>query len=478
MLISEYFGEYRINPWEWIMVPIYFILIFFISSRVKKKNIERFPEYKYYMWGLYAKLIGGLAICLIYVYHYKGGDTIMYYESGVAMVNLLNERPVDFFHVLFGEANETNLFRFDTNTGFVLRYLYYDPKTFFVIKVITPFLWVSFNSYLIATLLLAWVSYMGVWKLYRVFVSIYKDLSFQFAIAILFYPSVVFWGSGMLKDTVTFSASCWLVYAIYHIFIIKKNKFKNTIVLALSAIVVAGIKPYILIAILPGSFSWVFFHRISGIRNRLLKYAAIPVIFLVIIGGTFGIFSLFGQYMDKFALDKILTTAVVTQQDLKQDYYQGNSFDIGEIDPSLGGIIAKAPIAITAGIFRPFIWEAKNAVMAISALENLVILVLGIYLILKVGLRKLIRTILTSPLLLFTISYSMLFAFSVGLTTSNFGALVRFKIPYLPFFMSALFMIFYLNRKKKAVQPAPAIRRQIQPRQRVRPQVVSAPVAE
>jgi hypothetical protein len=31
----------------------------------------------------------------------------------------------------------------------------------------------------------------------------------------------------------------------------------------------------------------------------------------------------------------------------------------------------------------------------------------------------------------------------IGLTTSNFGALVRFKIPFLPFLMSAIFITQY-----------------------------------
>jgi hypothetical protein len=31
----------------------------------------------------------------------------------------------------------------------------------------------------------------------------------------------------------------------------------------------------------------------------------------------------------------------------------------------------------------------------------------------------------------------------IGLTTSNFGALVRFKIPIIPFFVSTLFIIDY-----------------------------------
>jgi hypothetical protein len=44
---------------------------------------------------------------------------------------------------------------------------------------------------------------------------------------------------------------------------------------------------------------------------------------------------------------------------------------------------------------------------------------------------------------MFCFSFAIFFAFSVGLTTSNFGSLVRYKIPATPFFMAALFIVRY-----------------------------------
>ena len=38
--------------------------------------------------------------------------------------------------------------------------------------------------------------------------------------------------------------------------------------------------------------------------------------------------------------------AILTQQDLKQDYYQGSSFDIGEVDASIRGLLLKAPKSV------------------------------------------------------------------------------------------------------------------------------------
>jgi len=40
-------------------------------------------------------------------------------------------------------------------------------------------------------------------------------------------------------------------------------------------------------------------------------------------------------------------------------------------------------------------------------------------------------------------------AFGVGIATANFGALVRYKIPLVPFYFSALFLIYQISEKEK-----------------------------
>jgi hypothetical protein len=143
--------------------------------------------------------------------------------------------------------------------------------------------------------------------------------------------------------------------------------------------------------------------------------------------------------------------AWVTQDDLKQDYYGGNSFDIGGFDPTLGGMLSKAPKAVIAGLYRPFIWESKNVFMLISGIENLIFLLLTIYIILRTGPIKVIKQILNEPFLIFCLVFAIIMAFFIGLTTANFGALVRYKIPLIPFFLFGLLLIFQ-KRKENTVE--------------------------
>ncbi|MBL0097766.1 MAG: hypothetical protein IPP46_15650 [Bacteroidetes bacterium] len=51
--------------------------------------------------------------------------------------------------------------------------------------------------------------------------------------------------------------------------------------------------------------------------------------------------AIYGRFIGEYQVDSILEKAKVTQRDLKSDYYQGNSFDIGEFDSTLPSILGK-----------------------------------------------------------------------------------------------------------------------------------------
>ena len=87
--------------------------------------------------------------------------------------------------------------------------------------------------------------------------------------------------------------------------------------------------------------------------------------------------------------------------------------------------------------------------MFISGIENFLFLILTLYIIFKVGIKSVYKVIAKEPLIIFSLIFSIIFAFSVGLASANFGALVRYKILAMPFFLVALFNTFYLVRKAK-----------------------------
>jgi hypothetical protein len=204
-----------------------------------------------------------------------------------------------------------------------------------------------------------------------------------------------------------------------------------------------SIKPYILFALLPGSIIWLANDRLQIVQSEVLRKVFAPL--FISIGALIG-FLLLSQLsgsLGAFSVDKVLDKAVESNVDQKSDHYKGNSFDIGDFDASLGSMASKAHLAIAYGLFGPFLWNVKNPVMLLSALENTYILSLTFFLLLKLKFVGFFTLIWKNPLVLFSVLFSLFFAFSVGIATSNFGSLVRLKIPCIPFFVSSLFVLKY-----------------------------------
>jgi hypothetical protein len=169
----------------------------------------------------------------------------------------------------------------------------------------------------------------------------------------------------------------------------------------------------------------------------------VPLAVLLAVALGYAGLSVLGGKMGKFSVEKMLVTASITQKDLKQDYYQGSSFDIGDFDPTVGGMLSKVPVAMRVGLFQPFVWEARNVVMIFSGLENLAYFLTAIFLLFKIlrNPRRLFRILNEYPILTLLLLYTLLFSVMVGLSTSNYGALVRFKIAFMSCYVVLLLIL-------------------------------------
>ena len=106
-------------------------------------------------------------------------------------------------------------------------------------------------------------------------------------------------------------------------------------------------------------------------------------------------------------------------------------------------MIRKFPLAVNVTLFRPYLWEAYNPVMLLSALESFFTLLLTVYILFQVGIRHLFSLLASRPVVVFCLLFAIAFSFSVGISTYNFGSLVRYKIPMFPFYLSGLFILQY-----------------------------------
>lgn len=429
-------------------MPIFLSLVHYFAGRIPRDRIQTNPEYKYYKRALLAKVYGGLGFILIYIFYYGGGDTTVYWKDAMTLNTLILTEPLCYLRIMFGDMRELWYFCFDLREHVPYHYLR-DPQSFSVSRFSAPFALLSVDSILGTTILVAWFSFRGTWKMYEVFIEEYPDLKKELALAILFVPSVLFWGSGVMKDTYTYTAVCWMTAAVYGMLLKRRNVVRNLFYVVIASYVMLTLKPYIFVALLPGIMIWIVFNRIGTIQNPIIRLASAPIIVMVGIVVAMLVFSQASSSLGAYgSVDTIMDKAVATQEDLKREAYQGNSFDIGVIDPSLGGMLRISPAAIFAGLFRPTLVDVRNPLMLMSAIENTVLMFFMLYIMIRVGFFSFFRLVFGRPMILFSFVFAIFFSFSVGLTTSNFGSLVRYKIPALPFFTASLFMIRF-NREEE-----------------------------
>ncbi|RME15735.1 MAG: hypothetical protein D6799_05715 [Bacteroidetes bacterium] len=439
-----------IEVYDFLLFPIYIIVFSMTAIFYKKKFLQMGrDEYKYFDLGIIIQMTGAFAFAMIYAFYYKDGDTGNYYRTGKALMELLFTNPSDYSEVMFGNPNPNRFYYFYSNDYTFPVFWTNDKYAFFVSKITSIVTIFGAGRFIPTTLTFSILGFWGNWKLFQLFCEIYPQMKKQLFIAIFAVPSTAFWTSGIMKDTVTLSAVCWYLYGFYNLLIKKRLNWYYWLAVILSVFVHLNVKPYVLYALLPGSLIWWSISVLD--KYNVSFFRSVLTLILISFGSTIGFFALnlLSNKMGDYAVDRVLEKSEVVRNDLKREAYQGNSFDIGEYDNSLSGMISIAPKAIFAGLFRPTLLDVRNIVMLISAIENTVLLYLLIRLFWKYKWKNIFSIIYNQSIVLFMLVFSLFFSFSVGLSISNFGSLVRLKTPALPFFTLSLFIIEYYCHQEK-----------------------------
>ena len=449
----------KVLSWiDFVMTPLWLIIIYTGAFVVRRLRYPGDPTARYFLPGLTLKLFAGLILGVIYQYYYASGDTISYYQTArTLMVAFLNDFD-EGLRLFFADFNNLDyqtqqiVTRY-TSEGYRMPY-WKNPSAFSVVRYVFIANLLTYNSYYASSLLISVLSFSGVWGLYRVFVRQYPELSDRLAVAVFFIPSVFFWGSGILKDPIAMGMLGLLTYAVYRMLHTPRYMLLFVAVAMAAGFVVFSIKPYILLSFIPFAAIWVGIE----LRNRLTKgfarFSITPVVLIVTILAGYAALNTLGQQTTRFSFDMILETAVRVKSDLIRSYYyddgRGSSYNIGEFDGSIQSQLRLLPMAVFTTLFRPGLWEVrKNAFMFLAALESTALLIFCIGFFWRCGVMNVFVVIARVPFLLLCIGYSISFAFMVGLTSGNFGNLVRYKIPCVPYFVGGLIIIDYLIRENR-----------------------------
>ncbi len=430
---------------DYLLLPFYIAIVYLIAFKVRDSKYPPGHKWRpYFIPGLTAKVCGAIFIGLIYQYYYNGGgDTVNYFRHAEVINWSLDESINKWFNLTFRipEWYDNNYYG-----KYISHMVWYEAPTEYLVCTICALLGIlTFTTYLPMALLMGSIAFTGLWALFRTFATKYPQYTKQIAICVLYIPSTVMWGSGIFKDTVCMFGLGWLTYGAFRLLINRDFSFSVIALTVLGFYLVAAIKVYILMAFLPALLLWILFtysHRIRSSAGRFIVKVSVLGIAAV---GFMVLSTQFAATLGKYSLENIQKTSQVTSSYILSVSDEGSGYDLGPMDPSIGGMLKKFPTAVVVSLFRPFIWETRKIMQMLNALEAFMFMWVTIKVLISVGPRRTWATIKADPTIQFCLIFAIIFAFAVGISSGNFGALSRYRIPCLPFYAMALMIIYYKN---------------------------------
>ncbi len=416
-----------------------FLLLFILALGAVKKNT--LPALKGYFYpALSTKILGAIAFVMVYKFYYGGGDTFYYQIGADHLADAFFYNPLLYLKILWLKPLE---YHWDTVrfTGFSY---FRNSEEFTTVKIASLFAIIGAKTYMVSAWGFGSYCFLGMWKAFESVCKLYPKHIFVIFLAFFFSPSSIFWGSALMKDTLTMGAACFVFAAATNIGIWRKNILVWSFALIVNAYMIYVIKPYILFFILPGLFTFLFLSYQKSIKSIFIKVIAVPILLILFgLGGYFAVGSLLAS-SELFSSEKNIMSKI---EGFHVDHGRiagGTTYSLGEVEYTRAGIIRKLPAALFVTLYRPFIWETRGSpVVLLSALESLTYLVLSILALIRVGIWGFLTRLIQSPLFTFCVLFTVVMGAGVGFVAINFGALARFKIPIMPFFGLAIIQLYY-----------------------------------
>jgi len=447
------------------------------------------------------KIIFGLILWAIYTYYYKDrqtADIFKYFDDSKVMYDALFTHPMDYFKMLFGIKNNTPYFNVYYNqmnhwSRIFESNLYNDSHT--IIRFNSLLRIFSFGYYNVHTVFMCFISLSGLVAIYKTFSPYLQGKQTALAIVVFLIPSVLFWGSGVLKEGFLFLGLGMLLY-YFHRGLREGFRLKFILWILVSLVLMAFTKIYVLVAIIPGLVAnfWIFktsekyislkyllvlfFYIACGLNTQKIFPAHDPLELLTIKQNDFinlgnGGVVLKNKNRDVYIAPDHKSDIVYNKGDNKVSLRKGSSYyywerpnmqdtvfvtnsqdtstykvfsdiprsgsliKIQRLEPNAWSFLKNSPVALFNTIMRPHILEARSPLLILPALENFMFALIFI-----IALFFIKRNIPHLQMAFLCLSFVLILFTITGLITPVLGAIVRYKVPGLPFlFIGLLFMI-------------------------------------
>lgn len=436
---------------SFISCPIVGLLTLLLALRGREAR-----ERRLIVAAFFAHVVGSFAIVAYHEFAYRGGDMFLYAAHGRDLARLMRWEPMRY-------GGEVIKLAFHQENGLPVFITMAGTPTGTMSALMGFLMLFSGDNLYGAALLVAFLSFYGSVRLYSAVAwNLTERERVPALTGALFVPSVIFWGSGVVKEA--FVLGFFGIAAAGLMNVVRRRSILAAVSTVVGVWGIGLIKPYVLVTLMLAVGGWLYSGsgRKFGFGYKLLGLG-------VAVAGVVAVTTFFPE----FAVDKLGTAVSQQQRNYMTIAAGGSNVEIGDdddddADHSLTKHLVYAPLALLNALARPAFFDVHNGATLFAAIETSFVVWLVIDLVRRNGLKRLISETAKRPHYVAALWFTLPFALSVGLATRNLGTLSRYRLPMMPVFLMLLLGLRALLKERDLVKSTerPPVRLQ---RARVRP---------
>jgi len=400
---------------------LHVVIIFVLAWFLFKQTGQQYP--RTFWLAILFKLLMGAGLGLVYQYYYSANDTWLFFHDANAAARLAKNDFTAYLKFLFSH---------DVSLALTDQLVNSQERSLFLIKFMSVFSWLGGNNYWISAAYFSLISFAASWYLFLSVTRSFENSEVAASLSFLFFPSTVFWSSGLVKETLAL-AGIYFMAGLFLKYIHQQQIKWMEWLLALYGFWIAWNLKYYWTALFAAvMLAYVIVFFLSKKYSNIQKHEAIGglIMFILLCGGA-------SFLHPNFHLNRFLEVLISNHDDFVKISDEHGLIHFYQLHASWSSVMLNAPWALLSGLFRPFIWEASGLTSLLAAMENGVITMLLLSALSGIRSKSPHRLLLFSALL-----YIALLCIFLALSTPNLGTLSRYRVGFLPFL---IFIISYRN---------------------------------
>jgi len=405
---------------------------------------RKIKTYKWLIISLFAlKVVGAIALCNFYgkLEDRAYSDIFKYYDDGQLIKQAIKDKPALFFKLVFLSSSDDLDYQ---NVAFECGNWESEKKgnqfrgNRLMIRLNALLSFIFGSNYYLHVLIFTLLSFLGILMIVKSINSSNKILNSVALCVLTFSPSLLFWTSGVLKESI-------LIFLIGLLFFhLRKIQLKINNPLS----ILASLLCLTFIWTIRSSMGYCFvFAILFGLMHSYLSWKIrYPTLLSIVLALSFTfLFLNYNSVNEK----EIIGERRMEFLELAEISDAGSTYNVPVITNN-SEILYKLPVASYNALFRPGIFDFKKSTYLPFILESLLLLAL----ILSALIFGRIKGVKEKTLIHSTIVALLFMSTLIGISVPIFGASVRYRAPLILLLFTVLFILFdqtYLKRIQRKI---------------------------